>query len=177
MTPMAPARVVMVGPRGAGKTTVGRALAGRLRWPFADGDERIAARTGKPVGVFLAEAGEPAFRALEQEVTLELLAGPRPGVLALGGGAVLSAPVREALRAQDVLVVFLEAPIATLAERIRGDPDRPRLTGLALPDEIATLLRARRPLYESVAHLRLETGVENVDAVCAQIEAKIRVRS
>ena len=172
-----PRVVALVGPRGAGKTTVARALAARLGWPAADGDERIAASVGEPAGAFLARVGESAFRVVEEALTRGALAGPAPQVLALGGGAVLSAAVRAALREPGVFVVFLHAPVATLTGRIAADPLRPPLTALPPAEEIEALLRVRRPLYESVADFELETAGLDVDAACARIEAKIRGRA
>jgi shikimate kinase len=87
---------------------------------------------------------------------------------------VLSARVRAGLRAPGVLVAFVHAPVAVLAARIARDPHRPPLTRLPAAEEVAVLLRARLPLYESVADLELETSALNVDAACARIEAKIR---
>ena len=172
-----PRVVALVGPRGAGKTTIARALAARLGWRPADGDERIAASVREPAGAFLARVGERAFRVVEEELTLAALAEPGPHVLALGGGAVLSAAVRAVLREPGVFVVFLHAPVATLNDRIAGDPLRPPLTALPPAEEIEGLLRVRRPLYESVADFELETVGLDVDAACARIEAKIRGRA
>ena len=92
--------LVLVGAPGAGKTTVGLALADRVGVAFADVDAVIVDRVGKPIAEIFADDGEPAFRALEEQVTAELLAPGGPGVLALGGGAVLSPVTRAAL--QDV---------------------------------------------------------------------------
>ena len=81
---------MLVGPPGAGKTTVGRVLARRLGLPFTDVDELIVDRTGKPIADMFLQDGEDAFRALEREVVAGALAGT-DGVLALGGGSVLAA--------------------------------------------------------------------------------------
>ena len=88
-------------PCGASKSTVGAALAERLGWDFRDVDALIAERAGKPVAEIFADHGEPAFRAYEEATTAELLA--EPGVLALGGGAVLSAKTRSALAGRRVV--------------------------------------------------------------------------
>lgn len=168
--------VVLVGPRGAGKTTLGKALAGRLGWGFADGDELLAARVGRPAGRWLQEAGEPAFRRVEAEVSLAALGAKGPFVLALGGGAVLAAPVREALSDPGLLTVFLEAPVEQLAARIGRDPSRPPLTDLPPRAEVLALLARRRDLYEKVAGLRLLTWPEDVDACVARLLAAIHDR-
>ncbi len=165
-------KVVLVGPRAAGKSTLARALGPRLGWPVVDTDERLAERVGHPAGVFLAAVGEREFRGREEAICLEALAAPGRCVVALGGGAVLSAAVRTALRGPGVLAVLVEAPAACLAERQRrADVARPSLTDLPLEREVEALLRARLPLYETVAQLRVNTFAENVDACIAAVMA------
>lgn len=169
--------VALIGPRASGKSTLARALARRLSWPALDGDELVAAEVGRDAGRYLEEEGEAAFRVVEERVTLRALAAGPPRVVALGGGAVLSAAVRKALRRPGILVVFLEAPPDCLVERIRAaSTRRPALTGLALREEVRMLLEQRLPLYRRLAQLRLNTFSSNVDACCAAISAKMSAR-
>ena len=129
---------------GAGKSTVGRGVADRLGRPFFDADEEIERRTGSTIAD-LFEHGEEAFRSVEEEVVADLLRG-EPSVIALGGGAVLSAATREQLshRAVSVLV---EVDPAAAWERVRGS-GRP----LARDEEqFRALYEERRPVYEAVA--------------------------
>ncbi len=169
--------VALVGPRGAGKSTLGRALSARLGAALVDTDERIAAAVGAPAGEFLARAGEAEFRAVEERVCLLALAPPRRGtvVVALGGGAVLSPAVRCALRHPRVLCVGLAAPVGTLADRIAGGgPRRPALTELPPAEEVVALWEARRPLYGEVARVWVNTGTSNVDASVERILGMMR---
>lgn len=169
--------VALIGPRASGKSTLARALARRLAWPVLDGDELVAAEVGCEAGRYLEEAGEAAFRAVEERVTLEALADGPPRIVALGGGAVLSPRVRASLRRPGILVVLLEAPVDCLVERIsRASTHRPALTELAPRDEVRALLERRLPIYESLAQLRLNTFSSNVDACCAAISAKMSAR-
>lgn len=165
--------IVLVGPRASGKTTLAAALAVRLRWPVLDGDVLVAAAVGRPAGAFLAAAGEPSFRAVEETMTLLALAAPDPKIVALGGGAVLSAAVRVALGDPARFVVLLQATPGCLIARLRGDGQRPPLTDLPLAEEVAALWRARRSLYETVADFRLQTTNTNVDACVELILAKM----
>ena len=169
-----PHRIALVGPRAAGKTTVARALGARLGWPVLDGDDLLAAEVGCPAGDYLSTAGEAAFRRVEASVTLAVLERPGPWVIALGGGAVLSAPVRQALSDPSTLVVLLEAPAHCLVERQRADSARPPLTDLPLEQEVAAVLAERRSLYETVADFRLETFSSNVDACVGAILDKMQ---
>lgn len=168
-------KVVLVGPRAAGKTTLGRTLAQTLAWDFVDTDDLLASAVGQPASDYLQAAGEEAFRKAEEQVTLVALASPGREVLALGGGAVLSKPIREALGNQ-FLVVFLRAPVPTLVERQEAAP-RPPLTGNPLRDEVTVLLAARWRYYVSVAHLQLDTSSANVDACQRSIMAKMGLTS
>ena len=102
-------RLVLVGPPGAGKTTVGKVVARRLGLEFTDVDALIVERAGKPISDIFTQDGEPAFRALEREVVAEAL-GTTSGVLALGGGSVLAAETRERLRGHEV--VYLTVGLA-----------------------------------------------------------------
>lgn len=167
--------LALLGPRGAGKTTLGRVLAARLGWDFADGDDLLAARAGMAAGEYLRRAGEPAFRALEEEVTVPALAPGARRVVALGGGAVLSAKVRAALARPHVLAVHLSAQAEVLAERLRASAElRPALTGLPPADEVRALLAARRSLYENLTPHFVDTGTRDVDPCCEAILAIIR---
>jgi len=166
-------RIVLVGPRAAGKSTLARALGARLGWRILDTDELIAVRVGSAASVFLAKSGEAAFRAVEQEVCVAaLVAAPAPAVVALGGGAVLSVAVRVAMDRPDVFGVFLAAPVPVLARRQRAVP-RPPLTGLPLEAEVKRLLDARRAHYEQVSRLQIDTKTSNVDACVASILDKM----
>ena len=164
--------VALIGARAAGKSPIARALAGRTSWPHEDSDDLLAAQVGCPAADFLESAGEERFRVIEEKVNLAALNKGAPRILALGGGAVLSAPVRGALSHPGVLVVFLDASVQVLVERQRG-ARRPALTGLPLEEEVTALLDARRSLYEGLANLQLESHRANVDACCEAILAKM----
>lgn len=116
--------LVLVGPPGSGKSTVGRVVAERLGVGFRDSDADIEARAGKPIPDIFVDEGEPHFRELEQ-AAVRAAAGTHAGVLALGGGAVMAGPTRELLR--DLPVVFLEVPLADAVKRVGLDAPRPLL--------------------------------------------------
>ncbi len=147
-------RVVLVGYRASGKTTVGPLLAERLAVPFIDADAILFERLGS-IAAFFASHGEAAFRAHETAVLQELLASDAGLVVATGGGAVIRAENRELLaqaRAHGVGVVYLHAPATVLQARLRADPGaRPSLSGAPVADEVPTLLAAREPWYRAVA--------------------------
>jgi 3-dehydroquinate synthase len=141
--------VVLVGFMGAGKSTLGRRLAERLGRGFADADAQIEERVGESIAGFFEREGEAAFREREQEVVLELLRRPEPQVISLGGGAVESEAVREALAGHLAAYVDVDPEIAW---RRASGSKRP----LARDRESFMGLRERRlPLYESVAPLRI----------------------
>ncbi|GAA2231070.1 shikimate kinase [Streptomyces nogalater] len=138
---------VLIGMPGAGKTSVGRELAGLLDVSFRDTDEDVTRLAGKPAPEVLRERGEPAFRLLEHQAVTAALA-EHDGVLALGGGAVLHEGTRARLRG--CRVVHLWAGLDTLADRVRADGDRPLLDGDSRAG-LTQLMRARLPLYQGLA--------------------------
>ncbi len=145
-------RVVLVGPPGAGKSTVARELARRLSVAARDTDDDVAARAGKSVADVFVEDGEPHFRSLERGAVLAALAA-HDGVLALGGGAVLDPEVAAALaeyRTSGGTVVFLDVSLAAAAPRVGFNTSRPLLVGNPRARWQA-LMDARRPVYEQVA--------------------------
>ena len=140
--------LVVVGPPGAGKTTVGRVLARRLAVGFADVDAMIEERTGKSIADMFLQDGEDGFRALERQVVAEALAS-HDGVLALGGGAVLAAETRALLRRHRV--VHLSVGLADGLRRTGMSTARPLLAGVNPRATFKALLDARAPLYREVA--------------------------
>lgn len=146
------ARLVLVGAPGSGKSTVGRLLAERWGEPFSDVDAVIESRVGKSVAEIFADDGEPVFRAFEESTTVELL--QVPGVLALGGGAVLSPAIRAALAEHPV--VWLKVTIAHAAGRVGLNEARPLLLG-NVRGRLLKLLNERTPLYEAVATVSVDT--------------------
>ncbi len=165
MSAAAPFRVVaLVGLRASGKTTLGQALAARLGWTFADGDELLARHVGRGAAQFLVEAGEGAFRAAEREVLVPFLATADRVVLATGGGAVLGEEVRRGLAAIGILTVWLVADLQVLSRRLQtATSSRPPLTGLPADRELSLLAERRRPLYREVADAVLDTGQLSVE--------------
>ena len=151
-------KLVIVGFMCAGKSRLGRLAAERLGWPLADSDKLLEERFGEPIASYFAREGEQAFRDREQELVLELLAAPGPAVVPLGGGAVESRLVRDALAGHDVVHVEVDAEVAW--ERAHKS-DRP----LARDREhFAQLHATRRPLYEAVAGVVLADGAEKTPA-------------
>jgi shikimate kinase len=138
--------IVIVGAPGSGKSTVGAMLADQLGVAFRDVDAVIVERAGKPIAEIFTDDGEAAFRALEEQLTAELL--ELPGVLSLGGGAVLSPATRAALRGQRV--VWLRIGLSQSVKRIGLDTARPLLLG-NVRGQLLKLLNERAALYAEVA--------------------------
>jgi shikimate kinase len=160
--------IVLVGAPGSGKSTVGTLLAEQLGVAFADVDAVIVDRVGKPVAEIFADDGESVFRALEEEVTAELL--NRSGVVALGGGAVLSPRTRTALR--DRRVVWLRVGLPAAVKRIGLDTARPLLLG-NVRGRLLALLNERAPLYAEVASEVVDTDERSPAEVAEKIAASL----
>ena len=153
----------LVGMMGAGKTTVGRSLARRLKLRFFDSDQEIEARCGVKIPVIWEIEGEAGFRAREAQAIAELsvLDGI---VLATGGGAVLAKENR-ALLSERGTVVYLRATPEHLYERVRQDRNRPLLATADPLARLRALYLERDPLYRSVADLVVDTGRQSVQAL------------
>jgi shikimate kinase len=160
---------VLVGPPGAGKTTVGTLLAERLGTAFRDVDHDIEAAAGKPISDIFIDDGEEAFRAAERAAVARAL-GEHDGVLALGGGAVLADTTRDLLTHHRV--VYLEVGLSDAVAWVGLAKDRPVLT-LNPRATLRHLLDARRPLYEEVATVTVATDGRTPEDVAAEVAAKL----
>ena len=146
--------LVLVGPPGAGKTTVGRLVAERLGVGFRDTDADVVETVGKPIAEVFIDDGEEHFRALEKTAVATALASHQ-GVLSLGGGAVLDPDTRELLRGQQT--VLLQVDLSSAAGRVGMNRDRPVLA-LNPRAQLKQLLDARMPLYLEVATHVVDTS-------------------
>ncbi len=169
-------RIALIGLRGSGKTTLGRALAERLDYAFYDSDAEIERIAGRSIRQIFAEQGEGAFRRMEESVIADLLQHRR-AVLALGGGAILSPATRERLAAM-ARVFFLDARLDTLVRRIESDEatpgQRPPLTGhTRLLDELNELYAERSVLYRSVGDDRIDTTDKSVAALLDEVVCRL----
>ncbi len=160
-------RLVVVGPPGSGKTTVGLLVAQRLGEPFADVDDVVEQRAGKAIADIFVEDGEPAFRELERDVCAELLSSA-PGVVSLGGGSVLDPRTEADLTG--LAVVFLDVAIADAAQRIGFAQSRPLLS-VNPRAQWTKLMNARRPVYQRVATFVVDTAGRGADEVAADVVA------
>lgn len=160
-------RILLVGNRGAGKSTAGRLLAAHLGWQFIDADDLIEQRAGRSIAEIIGKESESGFRRREAELLKELVQIDRC-VVATGGGVVL-APENRELLADSGFCVWLTCEPATARDRIADDPAshsrRPALTPLSDLDEIRALTAAREPLYAEVADVRIDTANKSPDEV------------
>ena len=173
--PERPARVILVGFMGAGKSAVGRRLARRLKYRFVDLDTRIEKRAGKKIAELFREQGEPAFRALEQEEAVAVT--EMENVVVAAGGGAFAAPATRALLQQRALTVWLQCDLETILARVRLDGSRP----LAGNREIMrALLAEREPSYRQ-ADVTVDASRrkprEVVDRIVELIEGQQEKRS
>jgi shikimate kinase len=159
MTP----RVVLIGPPGAGKTSIGRSLANSLNIDFADTDTLIESDQNKSVSQIFVEVEERICRTALIE---------SDGVLSLGGGAVLTPSVADAIRGSGSDVIFLDVPLSVAAPRIGFNRDRPLLLGNPR-QQWQRLLDARRPIYESLATIKIEVGDRSIKQIVQEILTKV----
>jgi shikimate kinase len=163
--------IYVIGYRGAGKTTVARDLAARLRYDFIDADDEIERRAGKSIAELFAQDGEAVFREIESEVVADLCRLRRT-VVGLGGGAVMSEANRTQVRLAGT-VIWLSASIETLAERLAADDStasrRPNLTVSGGLNEIETILALREPIYRACATFEVNTEDKTPTAIVDEI--------
>ena len=166
--------IFLVGLMGAGKTTVGRALARKLNKLFIDSDHEIEARTGVSIPLIFEIEGEESFRQRETEVIRDLSA--RSGiVLATGGGAIMRAENREYLKTRGT-VIYLRASIHNILQRTSRDKNRPLLQTADPRRRLEELSRQREPYYREVADIVIDTGRPNVQFLVHSILSQLDVQ-
>ena len=163
--------IFLIGMPGAGKTTVGRALARRLDRAFHDSDHEVEARTGVRIPVIFEIEGEAGFRRREAEA-IERLTGLHNVVLATGGGAVLD-PRNRALLKERGLVIYLHGAPKELWRRTRYDKSRPLLQGADPRVRLEALYAQRDPLYREAADWVVETGRQSASALLGELLPKL----
>ena len=163
-------KAVLIGLPGSGKSTIGRRLAKALNLTMLDTDAAIEETTGRTIAEIFATDGEAEFRRIEEEVIRSALAS-HDGVLSLGGGAVTTAGVREALAGHTV--VYLEISAAEGVRRTGGSTVRPLLAGPDRAEKYRALMSERVPLYRRVATMRINTNRRNPGAVVRTIVTRL----
>jgi shikimate kinase len=166
---MAP-KAVLIGLPGSGKSTIGRRLAKALGVALLDTDAAIEQTTGRTIADIFAEDGEKEFRRIEEDVVREAL-GSHDGVLSLGGGAITSPGVREALSGHTV--IYLEISASEGVRRTGGTTVRPLLAGGDRAQKFRALMSQRVPLYRRAATIRVNTNRRNPGAVVRYIVSRL----
>jgi shikimate kinase len=166
---MAP-KAVLVGLPGSGKSTIGRRLAKALDVTLVDTDAAIEAKTGRRIAEVFATDGESEFRRIEEDVVRAALSD-HDGVLSLGGGAITSEGVRDALAGHTV--IYLEITAAEGVRRTGGNTVRPLLAGPDRAAKYRALMADRVPLYRRVATMRVNTNRRNPGAVVRHIVSRL----
>jgi len=162
-----PPRVILIGPMGSGKSTIGKSLANKLSLQFRDTDSVIEEQAKKTVSQIFIEDGEDAFRRIEKSVLRQELLSDNT-VLALGGGAPISVDAQSALRAIKSHVIYLDISLANVAPRIGFNRDRPLLLNNPR-GQWQSLMEARRPIYESIADTIVDVNKRSQNEIVSQI--------
>jgi shikimate kinase len=167
-------KIVLIGPPGAGKSSIGKALAKELSLPFIDSDGEIEKSVGKKISEIFVDDGEPYFRALEVEKVKQLL-HDFVGVISLGGGAPINSEISQILESADYPIIFIEVSIAQAAVRIGFNKDRPLL--LINPrQQWMNLMTERRPVYEKLATDTVSSDSKKPHEVAKVIVEKIKAK-
>ena len=162
-------QIILIGPPGAGKSTIGHSLAKKLKVKFADTDSLIEAKLDKKISDIFVDLGEPVFRTQELIVLAEVLQSDN-GVISLGGGAPISPQAQELLRNSGAIVIFLDISLGKAAARVGFNRDRPLLLGNPRA-QWNELMNSRRPIYESLATAVVPVDDRSVNEICADILA------
>lgn len=165
-------RIVLIGPPGAGKSTVGAALAESLSLKFVDTDQLIQDKSGKSITDIFVVDGEPTFRAMELETLHEVL-HLDDVVIGLGGGAPISQEAQQAITDSQSQVIFLDVSLSTAAPRVGFNRDRPLLLGNPRAQWQA-LSDLRRPIYEQLATTAIKVDDMDVESVVAEVVKSLR---
>ena len=165
-------KIVLIGPPGAGKSSIGKALAKELNLNFIDSDSEIEKISHKKISEIFIEDGEPAFRLLEVDVVRKVLSD-FDGVISLGGGAPINKEIQEVLEEANYPVVFIDVSIAQAATRIGFNKDRPLL--LVNPrQQWISLMNDRRPIYEKLASQTISSDNQKPHEEAKQISDKLK---
>lgn len=179
MTKMPVERIILIGYRGTGKTSVARLLAARLGYEWVDADDYLERRAGLTVREIFQQEGETGFRDREEKVLAELC-GRANLVLATGGGAILRASNRVRLR-EAGLVIWLKADAETIWSRLQADSTtvdrRPALTSFGGVAEIRQLLSVREPLYQECGEVAIDTIGRNPQEIATIIQQELVARA
>lgn len=165
-------RLVLIGFRGSGKTTLARQLARLLNWNYLSTDDGIAARAGCSIADFVKKEGWPPFRLIEKEVIRET-AEARQAVIDCGGG-VVEDPSNMEILAKNALVVWVDAPVEDIYRRLREERNRPLLSAKDLRSDLAENYRRREPLYRRCARLYVNTAETPAEECCRRILEELR---
>lgn len=163
--------LIIIGPPGAGKSSVGRQLGKVMQTPFTDTDKIIEERAGKKIAEIFLEDGEPIFREIEREVVLAEIA-KEDGILALGGGSILDSEVDKELSKLKSRVIYLEVSISNAAPRVGFNKDRP-LLAVNPRQQWMALMEKRRPIYERLAGHKVSTDNKKPSEVVKEIQGLI----
>lgn len=170
---MAP-RIVLIGPMGSGKSTVGQMLAEKFSVQFRDTDQMIVEQTGREISDIFIESGEDEFRALEKIILRTALLEDE-NLLSLGGGACLSLDAQSALRASGAFIVYLKISLSQVSSRVGFNQGRPLLMGNPRA-QWQNLMNERAPIYEGLAHYTCDVDNKSVEEISSEIEIAYELR-
>ena len=168
--------VILIGPMGSGKSTIGRLLAARLHLPYVDSDALIVNHTGVDIPTIFEIEGESGFRERERKVIADLSTRSEAIVLATGGGAILDPANRYHLRRMG-RVIYLDVSVGEQLKRIRHDRNRPLLQNTDLDRRLKTLAEQRNTLYQETAHWRILGDGLRSDQVLRRILRHLQQRA
>ena len=167
--------IVLIGPPGCGKSTVGRSVAKRMNRKFIDTDARIEEKTQKKISEIFVDDGEEFFRNLELSTLKEVLV-LRDCIISLGGGAPIKEEAQALMATSDIFVVFLDISLSAAAPRVGFNRDRPLLLGNPRA-QWQSLNEIRRPIYEKLATLSIKVDDMSVDQIVGEIIPKYEMVS
>ena len=168
-----PQLIILVGPMGAGKTTVGRRVAAAFGYDFFDVDEELEKNTGVSVNLIFEIEKEAGFRLRETQMLTKLLKGQR-AVIATGGGIIVTEANRELLKQSDAMVVYLQTEVREQLRRLKRDKQRPLLRGRGRRGRLKNMAKIRNPLYEEVSDLTLVSGYHPPQSMAEEVVAAIQ---